>query len=424
MSRLQQAVEATRQGNKARIALAGPTGSGKSRTALEIAASLTSDGGSARTILGIDTERNSLCLYSDKVQFKALDWRPPYDPTELARDVLEASSEYEVVMVDSFSHFYKGEGGMLSIVDAAAARASNNTFSGWKQGDKAHMTIVEAMLQADSHVIVTMRSKMEYILETDKNGKQTPRKVGMAPVQRDGVEYEFTVIGELDMEHNLLITKSRCDVIDGRMFTKDQSRQVGATVKSWLDDNEEAPRPTEGTVTQLTSPLAKVQAAFAPLDVDAKKRVKDWWLASKLVKGSGWPGSTFQALVEHDPARIGAVLTAIEVCATGVSPDPLGEEEQFDDEPKPEPMPEPEPVPVAAGPAKQRTTRDGKSNKPDDVLTEAFRERGIPPPERDRRIAAYFEQPELKKLSQLNDEQKWQFFDHLVEDGLPVAEAL
>src|SRR4051812_27681116 len=155
MSRLNQAQQAIRTGQKARIALSGPTGGGKTWTALVIATELAGPDG---TVLVIDTERGSAALYSDAFKFDTIDWTPPYDPREVAETIREAAERYDAIVVDSLTHFWQGEGGTLDIVESSASRsAGGNKFAGWKVGTPAQNSFVEAMLQADAHVIATMR---------------------------------------------------------------------------------------------------------------------------------------------------------------------------------------------------------------------------------------------------------------------------
>ncbi len=113
--------------------------------------------------------------------------------------LVEQGDDYEVIVVDSLSHYWEGEGGTRDIVDAAAARARGNSFAGWKEGTPAQNDMIMGLLTAPCHVVVTMRSKTEYVLE-ERNGRQVPRKVGMAPIQRAGLEYELTVTADLDYE--------------------------------------------------------------------------------------------------------------------------------------------------------------------------------------------------------------------------------
>jgi hypothetical protein len=226
-----------RTGQKARVALSGTSGSGKTWTALSIATELANGG----PILSIDTERGSSELYSDYFDFEALDWQPPYDPRELAQELKGLSKKYAVIICDSLTHFWQGEGGTLDIVDAAGQRARGNKFAGWKTGTPAQNALVEALLTAECHVIVTMRAKTEYVLEEDGKGRTAPRKVGMAPIQRDGIEFEFTVTADLDQEHRLMITKTRCHLLADKVFQPKREREMAVTLREWLDGAVAAP---------------------------------------------------------------------------------------------------------------------------------------------------------------------------------------
>lgn len=229
--------DAVRRGNKARVALAGPAGSGKTFTALTIATELAKGG----DILVLDTERGSASLYADLFTFKTIRWEPPYDPRELAQEVIANCTGFEVIVIDSLSHFWKGEGGTLAIVDQVAAqqRGPDNKFAAWNTGTKAQDQMVSALLTSPCHVIATMRSKMAYVQEkvTDDKGREKTqiRRLGMEPVQRDDLEYEFTVTADLDKEHNLRIEKTRCSVLADAVFEAGQASQMGRTLKEWLD---------------------------------------------------------------------------------------------------------------------------------------------------------------------------------------------
>ncbi|HEX9992485.1 MAG TPA: AAA family ATPase [Acidimicrobiales bacterium] len=256
---------AVRKGQRARVALAGPAGAGKTWTALEVAKVL---GG---RVVQIDTERGSGSLYSDRFDYETVDWLPPYDPRELGQAVVELGGSYDVVLVDSLSHFWMGEGGTLDVVDAAAARSRGNSYAGWKEGTPAQNDMVAGLLASDAHVIVTMRSKVEYILETDAKGKQVPRRIGMAPVQRDGIEYEFTVTADLDHEHTLVVAKTRCDLIEGKAYKRGHTAEMAETLAAWLGSAE--PLVDRMTVEALVARMNGIP------DPDTRKRVKEMFVA-------------------------------------------------------------------------------------------------------------------------------------------------
>lgn len=245
MSRLAHAAPARKEALPAKVALAGPAGSGKTYSAIQ-AAEVFAAGG---RILVIDTERRSASLYADLAPFDTIDWLPPYDPRELARTLAEAAQTYAVIVIDSLSHFWFAEGGTLDIVDDAGKRSRGNTYAGWKEGTPAQEGMYEAILAAPCHVVCCIRSKTEYVLETDSRGKQVPRKVGMAPVQREGVEYQFTVQLDLDFEHNALVGKTRCPLLSEKVYGRGKTAEWARTLLDWLNSGEQAPAvacPVEG----------------------------------------------------------------------------------------------------------------------------------------------------------------------------------
>jgi hypothetical protein len=166
--------DAVRRGNKARVAVAGPAGGGKTFTALTIATELAGDG----ETLVIDTERGSASLYADLFKFKTIRWEPPYDPRELSQEVTNAASQFAVVVIDSMTHFWKGEGGTLAIVDAAAQRASGNKYVGWNTGTTAQ-----------------------------------------------------------DIDHRLMVSKSRCSSLAGAVFAPGEAVKMARVLLAWLEGN-------------------------------------------------------------------------------------------------------------------------------------------------------------------------------------------
>lgn len=194
---------------KARVALVGPSGSGKTYSALEAALALVDDIGKVAVI---DTERGSAALYADEFgEFLHGVIDPPFTPQRYL-EALEActAAGAEVVIIDSLSHAWSGQGGVLEIVDDAAARSRGNTFAAWREGTPEQNRLVDTVMRWPGHVIVTMRAKTEYVVEEDDRGKTQVRKLGLAPEQRKGMEYEFDLVADVDHEHRLMVSKSRC----------------------------------------------------------------------------------------------------------------------------------------------------------------------------------------------------------------------
>ena len=241
-------LKAVKHGAKLRFAVCGPSGSGKTYTLLKLATEL---GG---PIAVVDTERGSASKYADIFEFDVLELGP-YDPRRLV-EMIDAAAQrgYRVLCIDSLSHFWMGKDGELDQVDRIARRSqSNNSFVAWKQVTPIHNELVDRIIGAPLHVLVSLRAKTEWVLERDeKTGKTAPRKVGLAPVMRDGIEYEFDVCGEMDQENTLIITKSRCPKLTGGVFTK-PGKEVAEILKEWLNGPPAPPQELESPLPPTPS---------------------------------------------------------------------------------------------------------------------------------------------------------------------------
>ena len=235
---------------KLRFAVCGPSGSGKTYTLLQLATEL---GG---PVALIDTERGSASKYADLFEFDVQELES-YDPSRLIEIIDEAARiGYRVLCIDSLSHFWIGKDGELDKVDRAARRMQTpNSFAAWKQVTPLHNALIDKIVSAPLHILAGMRAKTEWILERDeRTGKTVPRKVGLAPVMRDGIEYEFDVCGDMDQENTLLITKSRCPKLAGGVFPK-PGKEVADVLKEWLggapSENVEREPESETPVTPV-----------------------------------------------------------------------------------------------------------------------------------------------------------------------------
>lgn len=222
--------KAERQKKKLRLAIDGPSGSGKTYTALRFAHAL------GKRIALIDTEHHSASLYKGKdpdgvpFEFDTVAMAS-YSPKAYTELVQEAGREgYDVVVVDSLSHAWAGAGGALEMVDA---KSSGNKFTAWKDVTPLHNGMVESLLACPAHVIVTLRSKTEYVLEPDERGRMIPKKIGMKPVQRDGVEYEFDLVCDMDQAHRLTVSKTRFSELDGAVCMNPGAAFLDP-IKAWL----------------------------------------------------------------------------------------------------------------------------------------------------------------------------------------------
>lgn len=252
--------KATRTQAKLRLALIGPSGSGKTWTALTFAKTL------GKRVAVIDSEHESASLYAgDVADFDALGLTT-FAPRTYVEAIKAAEQQgYDVIVVDSLSHAWAGKDGALEMVDKAAKRSqAGNSYTAWRDVTPEHNALVDAMVQCKAHLIVTMRSKTEYVLQEDSRGKKVPKKIGMAPIQRDGLEYEFTVVAEMDLDHNFMVSKTRCNALDGAVISK-PGPEVANTLLAWLNSGapmqERAARPQEAPPTASGASTSRTTTA-------------------------------------------------------------------------------------------------------------------------------------------------------------------
>lgn len=228
---------ATKAAAKLRLGLIGPAGSGKTYTALRVAAGL---GG---RIAVIDTERGSASLYAGErgIEFDVIELAT-YEVQKFV-DGIQAAVDggYSVLVIDSLSHAWAGKGGILEFVDNAGKRnQGGGNFGAWREATPQHNRLVDAILGAPIHIICTLRSKVEYVVE-NVGGRNQVRKVGLQPVQRDGLEYEFTVVGDVTQDHDLVVTKTRAAFLKDAVV-REAGEDLGRQLAAWLADGE-APVP-------------------------------------------------------------------------------------------------------------------------------------------------------------------------------------
>lgn len=222
--------KAERRKAKLRLGLAGPSGAGKTMSALKLAKGL---GGK---VCMIDTERGSGDLYADLYEYSVITLTPPFKPSAYAEAIKAAETAgFDVIIIDSLSHAWADEGGLLDQADKLAA--GGNKYTVWADLTPQHRQLVNAMLNSPKHIIATVRSKTAYELQeyTDSKGnkKSRPVKMGMAPVQREGMEYEFTVFMDIEINHQAHASKDRTNLFKDEVFMIDES--VGNRLIEWLN---------------------------------------------------------------------------------------------------------------------------------------------------------------------------------------------
>lgn len=281
---------ATKHRAKLRLGMSGPAGSGKTYSALLIASGL---GG---RIGMIDTEHGSGDLYADLLPegYDVLPLTPPYTPARYIEAIhaLEESG-VSTIIVDSLTHAWSGEGGSLDRQGKIADK-SGNSWQAWRKITPEHNALVEALLQSPCHIIATMRAKTEYVQEKDeRTGKQLVRKIGLAPIMREGIEYEFTIFLELDMHHTAFVGKDRTSLFDGEIFKP--GTETGRRLLEWLNSGEESPEKQPA--------LADEQKAELMHAIDSAESLEELFDAFSAAYRAATALSDAQALSELTEAK-------------------------------------------------------------------------------------------------------------------------
>lgn len=225
--------KAERQKAKVRIGLSGSSGSGKTYSALLIAFGL---GGK---VAFIDTENGSGDLYAHLGDYDIARITAPFTPEKYVSAIKGAEQAgYSVIIIDSLSHAWAGEGGLLDQQGKIADSGKGNSYTAWRTVTPKHNQLVESMLQSTCHIIATTRAKTEYVIEKNSSGKDAPKKVGMAPVQREGLEYEFTIALDISGDHIATPSKDRTTLFDGQYFKP--SIETGKKLLEWFNSGKDA----------------------------------------------------------------------------------------------------------------------------------------------------------------------------------------
>lgn len=263
--------KATRHHAKLRMALVGPAGAGKTYSALAIGTALVPNG----RVVVIDTECGSAELYGNRFDFDTLPLTS-HSPLNYVEAIQYCEDQkYDVIVVDSLSHAWMGKDGALDQVDKVADRGGSK-FDAWRTVTPKHNALVEKMLNCKAHLITTIRAKTSYVVEkNEKTGKTEIRKLGLEAIQRDGLEYEFTLVGDIDLSNTLKVSKTRLDgvMVPGDIFEKPGANLAGK-IYSWLMDG--APVTP---IVSVVPPVAEVtpvpNVVAAPVEPTVEPVVED-----------------------------------------------------------------------------------------------------------------------------------------------------
>lgn len=252
-----------------KVAVNGPTGAGKTWSAMLIALGL------GKKIAAVDTENRSMANYAKKMPgIHGIVLEPPFTVTKYIKAIQAAQAAgYDTLIIDSLSHAWAGSGGLLDQKAKLDARPGANSFTNWNKVTPVHERLKEAILQAKMHIIVTMRTKMEYVLNKDENtGKSRPSKIGMKPIQRDDMEYEFTLVLDiLHGTHEAIVGKDRTGLFDGREFVP--TIKTGEELAKWADGGTTV--PDQSAFAEGEKPPGKTDdRSAAPADLEPKPSKK------------------------------------------------------------------------------------------------------------------------------------------------------
>ncbi len=267
-----------------KLAIQGPSGSGKTYSSLLLAYGLE---GNWNQIAVIDTENNSSHLYSHLGNYNVLSLSEPFTP-ERYIDAIEfcEKSGMRVIIIDSISQEWEGSGGIIE----THGNMAGNSFTNWNRMTPRHNSFVQKILQSSSHIICTIRSKQDYVL-TNKNGKMIPEKVGLKGITRDGMDYEFTVVLDLDIKHQATASKDRTSLFSNPMpFMINES--IGNRIKIWCLGEELISKISEQineakTVQELRNILIKyptLRDKIEPLCISRKTQIEGIVSGQQVVK--------------------------------------------------------------------------------------------------------------------------------------------
>ena len=232
--------KAERKQAKARVLIDGPSGSGKTYGALLLAKGIAPNG----RIAVIDTENGSADLYADLCEYDVIPFHPPYGPERYSEAIRYCESEgYDIIIIDSITHEWSGQGGCLELQSALGGR-----FQDWAKITPRHQKFIDSILRSTKHIIATCRTKTSY--EVDEKSRKVS-KVGTAPVQREGLDYEMTVVFDVTQQHLACASKDRTRLFDGR--EEIITIETGKRLADWLQSGTE---PAAEPQVNTDSPIA------------------------------------------------------------------------------------------------------------------------------------------------------------------------
>lgn len=258
---------------KLKLGIQGPSGSGKTWGALGLAKNLWPDA----KVLVLDTENESASLYADSFDFDTIPLDPPFESSRYQACIDYAvENKYDVLIIDSVTHQWDGEGGILRRKEEMDRRPNANSWANWAAFTPEHTAFVESIKQAPIHIIATMRTKQEYSADKNDKGKTKITKMGMAPIQREGFDYEFTIVFDVQMDHKAEISKNRTGLFEGKPVDL-ADKKVADKLRAWLDRGKAIEVPAAPAPQAAAGPVPVKTNGHAPAQPVAAK-VNEWAL--------------------------------------------------------------------------------------------------------------------------------------------------
>lgn len=272
--------KATRKKQKLRLLIEGAAGSGKTMTALKIAKGLV---GEDAKIVVLDTENGSASLYSDRFDFYTTELKPPYSPQNYILKIKEIEKfKADLCIIDSMSMVWSGQGGCLDIQTGLGGR-----FQDWAKVTPQYEGFMNAILQSPMHIICTARTKTDWSMDKDENGKTKVEKLGLKTEARDGTDYTFTTVFRLNQNHFASCSKDRTSMFDNLNEILDE--KTGIKLKKWLEQSQEKEKKEPETVAECKSitPTEIMETSDDDILAMFKQKCLDGGLDSSEIKFFG-----------------------------------------------------------------------------------------------------------------------------------------
>lgn len=234
-----QAKKAVKHQVKVKIAFIGPSGAGKTYSALRVA-----KGFGSKTLL-LNTEGDRGYLYAPIFDYDIVDLEPPFTPERYIEIIDYAEKEgYDTLIIDSGTHEWSGRGGLLEVQGAM----TGNSYTNWAKITPRHNAFVDKLLYCKIHTIVCLRGKDVYVMAENEKGKQAPKKEGLGAEQRANFEYEMMATLMIDQRNHVATPmKDNTGLFENSYEVL--SEKHGKLLKEWAENGVNLSAMKEKTAT-------------------------------------------------------------------------------------------------------------------------------------------------------------------------------